>query len=403
MHRVPCNDCLDKLERVIPFFFLQSGDGQRFRMDVQRTLYREDHEMFRTAVRRFLEREDMPRLTGREDTGDVERRVWLKAGREGLLCVTLPAQFGGGGDVGHAAVLREEFARAGVCDRALSLHSDVIAPCIAQLASDEQKRRWLPGVCSGEVVLALAVAEPGGKPRSNPDSLQTHAVRQGPDYLIKGSKAAVGNGMAADLILLVCRTDGNDGETGASLIMVETGRPGVQRIRSAPGSAQPGAAELHLDNVRVPAGNLLGEAGRGLDYLNRAGDQERLLAAISAASRLEHLLDLTLEHLRLPDISGHCSWELQHTRNKVAEIKARAVALRVLVDHYLDRRMRHPLSAEHTAIAYLYASDTLRKCTEELARLRATQGRLRTHSIAHATVEHGMTGKAMHEIIAQAL
>ncbi|MDD2101388.1 acyl-CoA dehydrogenase family protein [Pseudomonas putida] len=368
-------------------------------MDVQRTLYREDHEMFRTAVRRFLEREDLPRLTGRENTGDVERRVWLKAGREGLLCVTLPAQFGGGGDVGHAAVLREEFARAGACDRAMSLHSDVIAPCIAQLASDEQKRRWLPGVCSGEVVLALAVTEPGGKP----GSLRTHAVRHGADYLIKGSKTAVGNGIAADLILLACRTDGNNGESGVSLIMVETGRPGVQRIRSAPGCAQPSAAELHLDNVRVPAGNLLGEAGRGLDYLSQAGAQERLLAAIAAASRLEHLLDLTLDHLRQPDTSGHCSWDLQHTRKKVADIKARAVALRVLVDHYLERRMRHPLSAEHTAIAYLYASDTLRKCTEELARLRATQGRLRTHSIAHATVEHGMTGKAMHEIIAQAL
>ncbi|OMQ39263.1 acyl-CoA dehydrogenase family protein [Pseudomonas putida] len=368
-------------------------------MDVQRTLYREDHEMFRTAVRRFLERENLPGLTGRENTGDVERRVWLKAGREGLLCVTLPEQFGGGGDVGHAAVLREEFARAGVCDRALSLHSDVIAPCIAQLASDEQKRRWLPGVCSGEVVLALAVIEPGGKP----GSLRTHAVRQGADYLINGSKTAVGNGIAADLILLACRIDGNEGDTGVSLIMVETGRPGVQRNRSVPASAQPGAAELHLDNVRVPVGNLLGEAGRGLDYLNRAGDQERLLAAISAASRLEHLLDLTLDHLRQLDTRGHCSWALQHTRNKVADIKARAVALRVLVDHYLELRMRQPLTAEQVAIAYLFASDTLRKCTEELARLRATQGRLRTHSIAHATVDHGMTGKATHEIIAQAL
>ncbi|CAI8845923.1 Acyl-CoA dehydrogenase [Pseudomonas sp. IT-P74] len=369
-------------------------------MDVQRTLYREDHEMFRTAVRRFLEREDLPRHARGENTGDVERRVWLKAGREGLLCVTLPAEFGGGGDFGHAAVLREEFARAEVCDRALSLHSDVIAPCIAQLGSDEQKRRWLPGICSGEVLLALAVAEPGGKLRS----MQTRAVRDGDDYLINGNKSCVGNGMSGNLVMLACRTDEDDGETGISLIMVETDRPGVQRTRSAQGGTQPSAAQFCFTNARVPVSNLLGEAGRGLDYLNRSGDQERLLSAISAASRLEHLLDMTLAHLRQSDSSGHCSWALQHTRNKIADIKARTVALRVLVDHYLDRYMRHPLSAEHAAIANLYASETLRQCSDELSRLRAAQGRLRTHSIAHTVVvDHGATGKALHEIIAQAL
>jgi len=365
-------------------------------MDVQRTLYREDHEMFRTAVRRFVEREDLPRLTRREDTGEIDRRVWLKAGREGLLCVMLPAQFGGGGDVGHAAVLREEFARAGVCDRALSLHSDVIAPCIAQLADDEQKRRWLPGVCSGEVLLALAVSELGGKLRN----ARTLAVREGDDYVINGSKSRVGNGMSGNLVLLACSNEGEPG-AGISLIMVETDRPGVRRTRSLQTSEQPGAADFCFSNVRVPASNLLGEAGKGLDYLSRSGDEERLLSAVHAASRLEYLLDLTLVHLRQTDHSGHSSWQLQCTRDKIANIKSRAVALRVLVDHYLGRRMRHPLSAEHTAIAYLYASETLRKCTEELARLRTNQGRLRTHSIAYATVDDA--GKAMHEIIAQAL
>ena len=367
-------------------------------MDVQRTLYREDHEMFRTAVRRFLEREYWPHQARREESARFERSLWLKAGREGLLCVTLPAEFGGGGDFGHAAVLREEFARADVCDRALSLHSNVIAPCIAQLADDEQKRRWLPGVCSGEVLLALAVCEPVGKLRKS----RTRAVRDGDDYVINGNKSLVGNGMSGNLVLLACGIEGEPG-TGISLIMVETDRPGVRRTVSVQTSEQPGAAEFCFSNVRVPASNLLGEAGRGLDYLNRSGEEERLLSAVYAASRLEYLLDLTLVDLRQTDPGGHSSWQLQYTRNKIAEIKSRAVALRVLVDHYLDRHMRHPLTAEHTAIAWLYASETLRKCSEDLARLRATQGRLRTHSIAHATVDHSVTGKAMHEIIAQAL
>ena len=185
--------------------------------------------------------------------------------------------------------------------------------------------------------------------------------------------------------------------------MVETDRAGVSRSPSPQGRAQPGAAELRFVNVRVPMGNLLGEAGRGMEYLDRAWGQERLLLAIYAASRLEYLLDLTLAHVQQPDGSGHCSWDLQYTRIKMADIKARAVALRVLVDFYLDRRMRHPLAAEHTAIAHLYASETLRKCTDELSRLRATQGRLRTHSIAHAVVDHSGAGKPLHEIIALAL
>jgi alkylation response protein AidB-like acyl-CoA dehydrogenase len=392
------HDGLDNCGTGISRFSTQSGDGQRFRMDVQRTIYREDHEMFRTAVRRFLEREYLPHQAHREEAGEFERRIWLKAGREGMLCVTLPAEFGGGGDFGHAAVLREEFARAGICDRALTLHSDVIAPCIAQLGDDEQKRRWLPGVCSGEVLLALAVTEPGDKLRNS----RTRAVRDGDNYVIDGRKTRVGNGMTGNLVLLACDTEG-DAETGVSLIMVETDRPGVQRTHLAQESVQTGAADICFSNVRVPASNLLGEAGRGLDYLNRSGDQERLLSAVYAASRLEYLLDLTLLHLRQPDNGGHSSWQLQYTRNKIADIKARTVALRVLVDHYLERRMRHPLAAEQAAIANLYATETLRKCTAELSRLRVSQGRLRTHSIAHAVVDHGTPGKALHEIIAQAL
>lgn len=368
-------------------------------MDVPRNIYREDHEMFRTTVRRFLEREYLPHQAQWAHTGDVDRRVWLKAGREGLLCVTLPAEFGGGGDFGHAAVVSEEFARAGVCDKALSMHSDIIAPCIAHLGSDEQKHRWLPGVCSGEVILALAVAEPGATLKN----VRTSAVRDGDDYLINGRKACVGNGIACDLLLLACRIEADNGEAGVSLILVETDRPGLHRTRSSPNSPLSGATELCLVNVRVPVGNLLGEAGRGLDYLNQAWGQERLLSAIFAASRLEHLLSQTLAHVQQPGSDGHALWDLQYTRFKVAAIKARAVALRILVDYYLGMHMCHPLSAEHGAIANLNASETLRTCTDELSRLHGNHGALRTHSIAHAFVDRGGTGKAPHEIIAHAL
>ncbi|MGY2184531.1 Acyl-CoA dehydrogenase [compost metagenome] len=363
-------------------------------MDVQRKIYREDHEMFRTTVRRFLEREYLP---GREHGEDVDRSVWLKAGREGLLCVMLPAQFGGGGDFGHAAVVREEFARAGVCDGALSLHSDVIAPCIALLGSEEQQRRWLPGVCSGEAILALAVAEPQGKFKK---TLPTQAIRNGDQYVINGSKVCVGNGMQGNLIVLACRIEADE---GLSLIMVETDRAGLHRSRSLQSGGQASAAELFFDNVRVPLGNLLGEAGRGMEYLNQAWGQEHLLLAIFAARRLEHLLQQTLAEVQQPDGNGGSRWDLPYTRLKLAGIKARTVGLRILVDYYLGARLRLPLSAEHSAIANLNASETLRKCSDELTRLRGTGGALRTHSTAHALTEHGGAGKALHEIIAHAL
>lgn len=357
-------------------------------MDVQRTIYREDHEMFRTAVRRFLEREYLPHQSC---AGDIAPRIWRQAGRQGLLCVTLPAEFGGGGDFGHAAVISEEFARAGVDERALSLHSDVIAPCLARVASAEQKARWLPAVCSGQAILALAVAEPGGRHRN----LRTQARLNGDHYRINGCKVAVGNGRCGDLILLACSTDTADGASGISLIVVEADRAGVRRTSDT--------AEICFDDVRVPIANLLGEAGRGMDYLDLAWGQERLLSAVHAASRLEHLLKQTLADIQQPDSSGYCAWDSPHTRNKVAQIKARAVALRVLVDFYLERRLRQPLAAEHAAIANLYASKTLRKCTAELSRLRLAKGRLRTHSIDDGRNEYDGCGRAAQEIIALAL
>lgn len=368
-------------------------------MDVKRNIYREDHEMFRTTVRRFVEREYLAHQTPSQPDTDIERQLWLKAGREGLLCVMLPAQFGGGGDFGHAAVMCEEFARVGISDKALSIHSDIIAPCIALLGNDEQKHRWLPGVCKGEAILALAVAEPGGKAKT----MHTRAVRYGDHYLINGNKVAVSNGMTGDLFLLACRTGLDDTESGVSLIMVEAHHTGLTRTPGAQRGEQPGCAHLSLVNVRVPVGNLLGETGRGMQYLGQAWTRERLLLATFAASRLEYLLNLTLDHVQQPDSRGVSQWDLAHTRFKLADIKSRAVALRVLVDYYLDLHMRDSLSDEHAALANLYASEALRKCTHELARLRGGYGPLRTHSVAHSFVDDSGSGAGVHEIIALGL
>ncbi|MCY1397858.1 pimeloyl-CoA dehydrogenase, large subunit [compost metagenome] len=334
-------------------------------MDVERTVYREDHEMFRTAVRRFLEREYLPHQAQWAASGTVDRRVWLKAGREGLLCVTLPAEFGGGGDFGHAAVLSEEFARAGICDRALSVHSDTIAPSLALLGNDEQKCRWLPAICSGEAILALAVSEA----HSPLNTIPTYAVREGDHYRINGSKFCTGNGPDCDLVLLACHVQGDEAAAGVSLILVETERHGLSWACLQAGSEQPATTQLRLTDVRVPVANLLGESGKGLDYLNQAWNREHLLSAVFAASQLERLLERTLAQVPQPACNAPARWDEESNSLILARVKARAIALRLMVDHFLDRRMSQLLSAEHVTLARLFANETLSICTRELARL----------------------------------
>ena len=271
-------------------------------MDAQRTLYREDHELFRTAVRRFVQRDYLPR----QGNGAPDRPLWLKAGHQGLLCVTLPAQYGGGGDFGHAAIIREEFARAGLHDQALSLHSDIVAPCIARLATDEQRQRWLPGICSGELVLALAWADPD----SADGEVRTRAHHEHDHYRIRGSACAVGNGDDFDLLLLACQIDGEGGDAGLSLIVVERDRPGLDA----------GGTAIGLADVRVPRANLLGQAGRGQACLDLALQQQHLLSVIFAASQLEQ---------RLEPVLGQAQqrWDPHDARAALAAIKTRALSL----------------------------------------------------------------------------
>ncbi|MDD2058665.1 acyl-CoA dehydrogenase family protein [Pseudomonas sp. GD03860] len=287
-------------------------------MDTQRTLYREDHELFRIAVRRFLERDYLP-LQGRcRGTGALDRQLWLKAGRQGLLCVTLPAQYGGGGDFGHAAIIREEFARLSLHDQALFLHSDIVAPCICSLASDEQKQRWLPGICSGELILALAWAGP-----DSPDGqVQARAQREQDHYRIDGSACSMGNVADCDLLLLACPVDGEGGEPGVSLFIVETQRPGVALASRARASSSgcPGEGELRFDQVCVPHANRLGAAGTGQDSLDQALQHRQLLATIFAASELEQLLGPALGQAQQ-------AWDPYPARQALASIKTRALSL----------------------------------------------------------------------------
>jgi acyl-CoA dehydrogenase len=379
-------------------------------MEVIRRVYREDHEQFRVSVRRFMERECAPRQQAWNKEGEVDRETWLKAGREGMLCTTLPTEYGGGGgDFGHAAILAEELAYCGVSGLSIGLHSDIVAPYINRLGTEEQKMRWLPKVCAGEIILAIAMTEPGGG--SDLKSVRTTAVRDGDEYVINGSKTFITNGCVSDMVLVVCKTDPAAGSKGVSLIMVETNRDGFRRGRKLEkvGMHAQDTAELFFDNVRVPVANRLGEENKGFTYMMQDLAQERFMIAVNAAAKVERLLEQTLEYVKDRKAFGQTVWDFQNTRFKLADIKAQAVALRTMVDYYISEHIRRKLTAEEAAIAKLYASETMWKCIDDMVQLHGGYGYMLEYPIARAFVDmrvsriYGGTNEVMRELISRKL
>ncbi|MDM0021105.1 acyl-CoA dehydrogenase family protein [Variovorax saccharolyticus] len=379
-------------------------------MNVTRTVFRDDHEMYRTTVRRFLERECQPRQRDWDQAGQVDRETWLKAGREGLLCASLPEEYGGGGgDFGHAAVFSEELARSGVSGLSFGMHSDIIAPYIARVGNDEQKRRWLPGAASGEIILAIAMTEPGTG--SDLKAIRTTAVRDGDDYVINGSKTFISNGLTSDLVIVVCKTDPAAGAKGISLIAVEATRAGFRRGRKLEkvGQYAQDTAELFFDNLRVPVANRLGEEGRGFAYLMQELPQERFSIAVGAAAKLERALQTTIDYVKDRRAFDQTVWDFQNTKFKLADIKAQAVAVRTMIDHYLAEHMRRRLTLEEAAIAKLYATETLGKALDDMVQLHGGYGSMLEYPIARDFVDsrvtriYGGTSEVMRELISRKL
>jgi acyl-CoA dehydrogenase len=378
-------------------------------MQVQRSAFREDHEQFRETARRFFERECVPHQERWNKAGIVDREVWAKAGREGLLCVTLPTEYGGGGgDFGHSAIIAEELARSGAAV-SFGLHSDIVAPYINRLGTEEQKQRWLPAICAGEKILAVAITEPGGG--SDVKALRTTAVREGDEYVINGSKTFISNGFISDLVVVVCKTDPAAGAKGVSLIVVETNREGFRRGHKLDkvGMHSQDTAELFFDNVRVPASNLLGDEGKGFIYLMQELPQERFIIAVSAAAKVERLLEQTIEYVKDRRAFNQTVWDFQNTKFKLADIKAQAVALRTMVDYYLGEHLRRRLTVEEAAIAKLYATETQWKCIDDMVQLHGGYGYMLEYPIARAFVDmrvarvYGGTSEVMRDLISRKL
>ncbi|MGA5131332.1 acyl-CoA dehydrogenase family protein [Streptomyces olivoreticuli] len=370
-----------------------------------------EHIAFRDLVRDFLEREVVPFHAEWERAGLVDRRVWRTAGKLGLLGIDVPEEYGGGGvrDFRYQVLISEEIMRVGATGIGFALHNDVVAPYLLELATDEQKRRWLPGFCSGELITAIAMTEPDAG--SDLQAIRTTARRDGDTYVLNGAKTFITNGIHADLVLVVARTGSGRGSRGLSLFMVERGMPGFERGRKLEkiGMAAQDTAELFFHDVRVPADNLLGRPGRGFLYLAGNLPQERLGIAAYAVAAAETAFAQTLEHCRTRTAFGHPIGAFQHVRFELAEMATELDVARTYVDRAVAEHNAGRLHAVGAAKAKWWATDVQRRVLDRCLQLHGGYGYMRETPVARAFVDnrvhpiYGGTNEVMKEIIGRDL
>jgi acyl-CoA dehydrogenase len=373
-----------------------------------RPVFREDHDQFREQVRRFVEREIVPHLPAWDKAGIVPRVLWRKAGEAGLLCVTVPEEYGGaGGDFGHSAVLIEELARVNATAVGFTTHSEIVAPYIVAYGSHEQKSRWLPGMVSGELIGVIAMSEPGVG--SDLRSMRTSARLDGDAYVVNGQKTFITNGGNADLMVTATKLDPNTKEL--TLICVEADRAGFSkgRLLEKIGLKGQDTSELFFDNVRVPAVNRLGEENQGFRYLTHQLAWERTIIGIRAAACIESMLAETLHYVRERQVFGKKVFDFQNTKFKLAECKAQSTMLRVFVDDCLGKAMRGALTSEVGAMCKLLGSEMQGKVLDELLQLHGGYGFMSEFTVSRAWVDarvariYGGTSEIMKEIISRSL
>lgn len=376
----------------------------------KRTIFTEEHEMFRDQVRKFVENEITPYHADWEKTGRVSREAWLKAGKNGLLCAAMPEEYGGAGaDFLFSMVVMEELASAGAMGPGFSLHSDIIAPYLLHYGTEEQKQKWLPRMARGEAIGAIGMTEPAAG--SDVQGIKTKAIRDGDDYVIDGQKVFITNGGNCDFIILACKTDPSLGAKGISLILVEADREGFRkgRLLDKIGWKAQDTAELFFDSVRVPVSNLIGVEGRGFYQLMEQLPQERLMQAVRASAALEAALEWTVTHTTERKAFGKTIADFQNTRFRLAEVKAQAVLMRVFTDRCLEMHANNELDAIDAAIAKMVTSETLCKCLDDCLQMFGGYGFMWEYPIARAWADAragriaGGTGEVMREIIGRSI
>ena len=377
---------------------------------IPRTLFSEEHDMFRDAVQRFIEKEITPYHAQWEKDGQVSREVWLAAGAQGYLCCSVPEEYGGAGaDFLYSTILLEEMSYANVTGPGFHLHSEIVAPYIMHYGTEEQKKAWLPKMVRGECIGAIAMTEPGAG--SDLQGIKTQAVREGDELVVNGQKVFITNGQLSDLVIVACKADPKEGAKGISLVVVERGAEGFERGRNLEkiGWHAQDTSELFFDHVRVPASNLLGQEGQGFVHLVEQLPQERLIVAIRSTAVAEAALEWTVEYTNERKAFGKPIAGFQNTRFKLAEIRAQLVTLRVYVDKCIELLMAGELDAVDAAVAKLQSTEILCQSLDDCLQMFGGYGYMWEYPIARAWADNryariaGGSTEIMKEIIGRSL
>lgn len=351
----------------------------------ERTLFNPDHEAFRETVRKFIEKEIAPFHAQWEVEGTVPRELWLKAGEAGLLCCTIPEEYGGLGlDYLFDVVVFEEMARSGFTGPGFLIHCDLVATYVKSFGSEEQKRHWLPKMVSGEAIGSLGMTEPHAG--SDLRNIRTRALRDGDDYVINGQKVFISNGQLCDVLVLATKTEGASGEREITLFLVDTSLPGFKRGKNLEklGLKAQDTSELFFEDLRVPASAMLGGEGEGFKLMMTKLAQERLAQAIRSSTVAEHLIELTVAYTAERKAFGKALGDFQNTQFKLAELKTEAVIGRVFTDACIKQFMDGKLDAVDAAMAKMSLSNLHCKVADECLQLFGGWGYMWDYPISRA-------------------
>ena len=378
---------------------------------MQRTLFDEEHELFRESFRRFVADEITPNLERWEAEGIADRSLFASAGKHGFLGMAIPEEHGGGGvdDFRYNQVIIEEIqaAGAGGAGLGITLHNDICLPYFLTLTDDEQKARWLPGIASGELITAIAMTEPGIG--SDLASMTTTAVRDGDDWIVNGSKTFITNGINADLVIVAVKTDPSQKHAGMSLLVVERGMAGFERGRNLDkiGMHSQDTAELFFSDVRVPAANLIGDEGKGFLHLVDKLPQERLSIAVAGVAAAQAGLDWTLEYVKERTAFGQPIGRFQNTRFQLAEVATEVEIGQAFIDKCVVALNEGVLTAEEASMAKWWCTELQHRALHKCLQLFGGYGYMTEYPIARAyadarvTTIYGGTTEIMKEIISK--
>lgn len=359
---------------------------------IERSLFREEHEMFRDSVKKFVEKEIVPYHAQWEKDGVVPRELWLKAGEQGMLCCTIPEEYGGLGlDYLFDVVVFEELWKAGASGPGFLIHTDLVATYINSFGTEDQKKKFLPKMVSGEWIGSLGMTEPHAG--SDLKAIRTKAVRDGNEFVVNGQKVFISNGQMCDVLVLATKTDSDAGAKGVTLFLVESDREGFSRGKNLEklGMHAQDTSELFFDNMRLPPENMLGEEGKGFNIMMTKLSQERLAQAVRSTTVAETVIQYTLDYTIERKAFDKSIFDQQNTQFTLAKLKAEAVAMRVFTDRCIELFMNGKLDSVDAAMLKMLSTELHCKVVDECLQLFGGWGYVWEYPIARAYADARIT------------